>query len=330
MGARICKICSNATTCGNFNCVLHKRGGSSPWVAAKNGHIKCLRYLHENGAPWDSMTCSSAASRGHLECLEYAHKHGCPWDSDTCYVAALGGHLECLKYAHEQGCHWNLLTPAFAANNGHLECLKYAHEHGCPWDLETCSNAAAGGHIECLEYAHKHGCPWDLETCSNAAAGGHLECLVYAHEHGCPWDAFTCIYAVANGHLECLKYAHKNGAPWYPINWVYYNKNTDCFLYTLSSCDKSTKSKDLILKNPDNILHVALIIYMGGSVRHTIVQKEAQALIDLVNLLRRMKACFKRAAATRIQRTWREYMYRPGGPGMMRAEKRFNRLALFE
>ena len=63
---------------------------------------------------------------------------------------------------------------------------------------------------------------------------------------------------------------------------------------------------------------------MGGSVRDTKVQTEAQALIDLVNLLRRMKAAIKEAAATRIQRAWREYMYRPGGAGMTLAEKRFN------
>ena len=183
----------------------------------------------------------------------------------------------------------------------------------------------AAGFIECLEYAHEHGCPWDAETSSCAAAGGHLECLKYAHEHGCPWDAFTCIYASANGHLECLKYAHQNGAPWYPINCAYYNKNTDCLVYTLSFC---AKLKDLVLQNPNNILHIALIIYMGGSVRDTKVQKEAQALIDLVYLLRRMKASIKETAATRIQRAWREYMYRPGGAGMTLAEKRFKASAL--
>ena len=270
-----------------------------------------------------SWVSAATAKIGHIECLMYLHQHGCPWDTNSCYYAALGGHLECLKYLHEHRCPWDSITSANAAHGGHLKCLEYAHEHGCHWNSVTCSSAAVGGHLECLEYAHEHGCPWDAETSSCAAAGGHLECLKYAHEHGCPWDAFTCIYASANGHLDCLKYAHENGAPWYPINCAYYNKNTDCFLYALSFCD-NLKLKELILQNPNNILHVAFIIYMGGSVRDTKVQKEAQALIDLVNLLRRMKACFKEAAATRIQRTWREYMYRPGGPGMMREEKRFN------
>ena len=47
------------------------------------------------------MTCSNAAKNGHLECLKYAHENGCPWDGETCSNAAKNGHLECLKYAHE-------------------------------------------------------------------------------------------------------------------------------------------------------------------------------------------------------------------------------------
>ena len=25
--------------------------------AAENGHLECLKYAHENGCPWDEMTC---------------------------------------------------------------------------------------------------------------------------------------------------------------------------------------------------------------------------------------------------------------------------------
>ena len=71
---------------------------------ARGGHLECLKYLHENGCPWDEETCRGAAYAGHLECLKYAHENGCPWDEDTCEAAANGGHLECLQYAHENGC----------------------------------------------------------------------------------------------------------------------------------------------------------------------------------------------------------------------------------
>lgn len=45
--------------------------------AAGNGHTDCLRYLHENGCPWDRYACIYAAD-GHPDCLRYLHENGCP------------------------------------------------------------------------------------------------------------------------------------------------------------------------------------------------------------------------------------------------------------
>ena len=46
--------------------------------AAENGHLEVLRWLRENGCPWDFTTCSSAAKNGHLEVLQWACENGCP------------------------------------------------------------------------------------------------------------------------------------------------------------------------------------------------------------------------------------------------------------
>ena len=54
-----------------------------------------------------SEPCTAAARRGHLERLKYLHENGCPWDESTCEAAAEGGHLECFKYLHENGRPWN-------------------------------------------------------------------------------------------------------------------------------------------------------------------------------------------------------------------------------
>jgi hypothetical protein len=72
--------------------------------AAYDGHLKCLKYLHENGCAWNVWSCAFAALNGHLECLKYLHENGCEWDEFTCAYAASGGHLECLRYLHENGC----------------------------------------------------------------------------------------------------------------------------------------------------------------------------------------------------------------------------------
>ena len=72
--------------------------------AAKRGHLECLKYLHENGCPWNELTSFKTVKRGHLDCLKYLHENGCPWNEQTCVCADVYDHLECLKYAHENGC----------------------------------------------------------------------------------------------------------------------------------------------------------------------------------------------------------------------------------
>ena len=43
-----------------------------------NGHLPVLKYLHENGCPWDSDTCQYAAYHKHWDCLQYAVDNKCP------------------------------------------------------------------------------------------------------------------------------------------------------------------------------------------------------------------------------------------------------------
>jgi len=48
--------------------------------ASKYGHLEVLKYLHENGCPWNENCCEFASERGHLECLKYLHESECPWN----------------------------------------------------------------------------------------------------------------------------------------------------------------------------------------------------------------------------------------------------------
>ena len=125
------------------------------YYAAKNGHLECLQYAHENRCPWDKNTCYMAAKNGHLECLQYAHENRCPWDKNTCYMAAYYGQLECLRYAHENGCPWDEWVCGAAAYFGQLECLQYAHEHGCPLD-KGFFDAVRNEQLDCLKYLITH------------------------------------------------------------------------------------------------------------------------------------------------------------------------------
>jgi Ankyrin repeats (3 copies) len=182
-------------------------------TAAEEGHLDCLKYLREIGAPWRRRVCYFAARKGNLDCLKYLHENGCPWDDDTVNAAVMHGHMECLKYAYENGCPLNESLIHIAAYNNRMDCVKYLHEIGAPLNESACANAAVNGNLAMLKYLREIGCPWDHRTCSQAARGGHLECLKYAHENGCPWDILTRLRAQYNENADCLKYAEENGCP---------------------------------------------------------------------------------------------------------------------
>ena len=72
--------------------------------AAINGHLCCLKYLHEKGGLLTEMTANRAAEHGQLECLRYLHENGCPWNNAIqCGVLVSSGHFDCLQYLHENG-----------------------------------------------------------------------------------------------------------------------------------------------------------------------------------------------------------------------------------
>jgi hypothetical protein len=131
-------------------------------------------------APWTLWTCCAAAVEGHVDCLKYAHQNGAPLTENTCLGAAIRGHLDCLKYAHENGVLITQRDCDIAASNGHLDCLKYAHEHGGHLSTQICDTVASNGHLDCLKYAHEHGC--DLTENTIVCAISNVDCLDYVRE----------------------------------------------------------------------------------------------------------------------------------------------------
>jgi hypothetical protein len=73
-------------------------------MAAKGGHIACLKYAHKSGCTWTKKTCEQAAKHGHVKCLRYAHMNNCPWDEDTFIMAFYYHQLRCLVYLWIHGC----------------------------------------------------------------------------------------------------------------------------------------------------------------------------------------------------------------------------------
>ncbi|ATZ81227.1 ankyrin repeat domain-containing protein [Bodo saltans virus] len=133
-----------------ISCVGIKNKCTDCNVAARKGHLVCLKYAHENGCKWDKKTCQYAAENGHLECLKYAHENGCPWDENECFYAAYFGHLKCLQYVHKNDCSWDKRIFSY----------KYTHENGSHWDKYGYFAAMQNGCLECAQYMRNYGCPY--------------------------------------------------------------------------------------------------------------------------------------------------------------------------
>jgi hypothetical protein len=80
--------------------------------AAMQGNLAMVKYCVDNGCPMDERVCEVAASEGHLDVLKYVHENAqslgfgdcCPSNEMTCHFAHLNNHVDCLNYLIEQKC----------------------------------------------------------------------------------------------------------------------------------------------------------------------------------------------------------------------------------
>eukprot|EP00051_Salpingoeca_urceolata_P023558 m.400314 g.400314 ORF g.400314 m.400314 type:complete len:132 (-) comp20114_c4_seq2:2675-3070(-) len=65
--------------------------------------LECLQYLLEQKCPWDTRATFHAARLGHLPVLKFLHENGCPFDED-CINASMNGDQAVLQYLTQIGC----------------------------------------------------------------------------------------------------------------------------------------------------------------------------------------------------------------------------------
>ena len=189
------------THCDNANAELCQG-------AAGCGQYNCLKFLHENGCPWDEYTCEAAASYCFLECLKYLIENGCPCDQITCVEKVvssgqLTGQLECLKYLHMNGCPLTINTCNKAVISNQLDCLVYLHQNNCPWNSTTWDVACSTWVKEKWDYIDHTGHIDDIGT---QIAKERLACFIYLYEQNCPCDNVEFVYAIG-------LYTQNNGLP---------------------------------------------------------------------------------------------------------------------
>ena len=100
-------------------------------AAARYADIETMEWLREEGCPWGTSTCCSAAARPNPAHLQWLHAHGCPWDYHTAAAAAGAGSPDTLEWAVANGCPWELfMCMAYAPGlEGQALCRRLAKTH---------------------------------------------------------------------------------------------------------------------------------------------------------------------------------------------------------
>ena len=130
--------------------------------ASEQGNLEMVKYCVANECPINTWACAHAALNGHLACLKYLHEEAkAPWDWYTANWAAQNGHLHILEYLVERKYDkYDVWACKYAARYGHLDCLKYLHEIAkAPWNCWAVRNAYKKNNPECLQYLLDNNCP---------------------------------------------------------------------------------------------------------------------------------------------------------------------------
>jgi hypothetical protein len=192
----------NAAQFGDINILkwlkenYYKSAGSRTF--SKTLALRGSMDYHHELIPWNENIMSGAVKNFFL--VKWLKENGCPWNEYTCSGAAYIGNFELLKWARENGCPWDKKTCSNAARGGHFEILKWCRENKCPWDESTCCFAADSNHFEILQWARKNGCPWNNFTTTYAAMSGNFKIVKWAIENGCPWENLQCYHAFSSCH----------------------------------------------------------------------------------------------------------------------------------
>jgi hypothetical protein len=167
-----------------------------------------------------------------LECLKYAHENGCPWDEVTCTNAVINDSLACLRYAHENGCPWG--PEAYMNARASSACYRYLRDNDCPEGEASCIAAAKAGDLARLKVLHESGCTINRLVWEAAVEGNHLHVVKYLIGHDLPMSALICDTAVRVSSLSCLKYLKEQGCEctdWTLRLAASSRQSIDCFTY---------------------------------------------------------------------------------------------------
>lgn len=178
-------------------------------IAAGEGNLEVLRWLHEKGCKLGKNVCKEAAANGHLDVLRWLRDREADLDC-AANAACANGHLEVLRWLEGEGVRPSKKAFLDAAKGGHLEVLRWSVDLLKQWDLmrSVSQRAAGGGNLEILKWLHS--------MAKEAASKYKKEDPDYGPRND--WDGVYSSYicaskaltaAAEHGHLDIMKWLWK-------------------------------------------------------------------------------------------------------------------------
>jgi hypothetical protein len=134
--------------------------------AAMFGHVQVCQWLRAQQCPWDSKATGVAASGNYCETLRWLIENGCPYDDaqSLCIAAASGsrGDFSTLQYLYDCGiiAEPDVLTDVLksAGANSTLAVVQWLRQLGAEWPAMLCDDVWRAWKAETLAWARAEGC----------------------------------------------------------------------------------------------------------------------------------------------------------------------------
>jgi hypothetical protein len=120
-----------------LKCIDSSLGASTFSVAVEVGNLSILKWLKDEGCPWDALAFSMAAKAGNMNVLNWLKDEGCPWNATAFSMATKAGNINVLKWLKEEGCPWNASVLTTAIKTGNDQIILWLCEEKCPFEATT-------------------------------------------------------------------------------------------------------------------------------------------------------------------------------------------------
>ncbi len=98
-------------------------------LAARNGHMEVVKWLHNNGKSYSTRAMDLASRYGHLDVVKWLHYNGKRCTTNAMDWAAENGHLDVVKWLHNNRKRCTNDAMDWADENGHLDVVKFLYNN---------------------------------------------------------------------------------------------------------------------------------------------------------------------------------------------------------